>query len=510
MLLRTLARTNLWPRAFWYNRCTVVFVHKPNVGRASSTSSRPKEMREEGEAPNCISNLELRKIPYQLIENVEDLSLYCPGGYHPLQVGDELNEGRYRLVHKLGYGGYSTIWLARDLRMSKYVAVKVIIAFASGDTEEPDLLRNLRASSERPGGDIVRPLLDEFWVAGPNGRHKCLVTPPARMSLFEAKESSSIGLFQPKVAQSIIAQLIRGVAFLHSQKIVHGGMWFLRTLSCAVWLTPYQDIHLGNILVEFRKPIDTLSTPELYLRYGEPESEPVIRDDGKALSNSVPAKAFLELWCGIESNELPLGEEKISLCDFGVSFNPYRTSQYSSETLVFLRPPETRFSDKPLSFSSDIWILACTIWEISGTRPLFEVFLPSNDWVTREQVEVFGILPSEWWKKWDKRSEWFNEEGELKLNRENMSKGTTRNAWEVRFNHSIQEPRAKAGLETMTVEEKSAFEAMIWSMLRYEPEERATAEQLMQSEWMTGWGLPALKESLRITSADPEDKEAGP
>lgn len=44
------------------------------------------------------------------------------------------------------------------------------------------------------------------------------------MSLVDAREASTVGLFRPKVAQSIIAQLIRGVAFLHSQNIVHGGM----------------------------------------------------------------------------------------------------------------------------------------------------------------------------------------------------------------------------------------------------------------------------------------------
>jgi serine/threonine protein kinase len=44
------------------------------------------------------------------------------------------------------------------------------------------------------------------------------------MSLFDAKEASTFGLFRPKVAQSIVAQLIRGVAFLHHENIVHGGM----------------------------------------------------------------------------------------------------------------------------------------------------------------------------------------------------------------------------------------------------------------------------------------------
>ncbi|KAJ9480671.1 hypothetical protein VN97_g12870 [Penicillium thymicola] len=62
------------------------------------------------------------KTQYRLIEYVEDLDRYCPGGYHPLKIGDssyhnrdDLVDGRYRLVDKLGYGGYSTIWLARDL-----------------------------------------------------------------------------------------------------------------------------------------------------------------------------------------------------------------------------------------------------------------------------------------------------------------------------------------------------------------------------------------------------------
>lgn len=44
------------------------------------------------------------------------------------------------------------------------------------------------------------------------------------MSLFDAKEASTFGLFRPRVAQSIIAQLIRGVAFLHEENVVHGGM----------------------------------------------------------------------------------------------------------------------------------------------------------------------------------------------------------------------------------------------------------------------------------------------
>lgn len=45
---------------------------------------------------------------YHWLDDVEDLERYVAGGYHPTHLGDEFSEGRYRIVHKLGFGGYST------------------------------------------------------------------------------------------------------------------------------------------------------------------------------------------------------------------------------------------------------------------------------------------------------------------------------------------------------------------------------------------------------------------
>jgi serine/threonine-protein kinase SRPK3 len=163
--------------------------------------------------------------------------------------------------------------------------------------------------------------------------------------------------------------------------------------------------------------IDHFSTSELYEKFGEPESEAVVRLDGKPLLDGVPARIFIPGWFGVPSDEIVLGDEKIVLSDFGVSFNPAKELRFSSKTLPLLQPPEARFSDQPLSFPSDIWTLACTIWEIFGQRPLFEAFFPSADRVTMEQVEALGILPPEWWRKWSRRLEWFDEEGESKTSK---------------------------------------------------------------------------------------------
>ena len=163
-------------------------------------------------------------IQYMHLEDVENLERYRPGGFHPVTIGDYLHE-RYLVVHKLGFGAYSTIWLARDHTAHKYVAIK--IAVAEGDSQESSILHRLGASDltneAHPGEGIIIPILDEFSLTGPNGKHRCFVTVPAMMSLADAADTSSNRLFQLSIARTIAAQLIQAVAFLHSRGIVHAG-----------------------------------------------------------------------------------------------------------------------------------------------------------------------------------------------------------------------------------------------------------------------------------------------
>lgn len=47
-------------------------------------------------------------------EWVED---YRPGGYYTVLLGDIFNDGQYKVIRKLGEGSYSTVWLARGMRL---------------------------------------------------------------------------------------------------------------------------------------------------------------------------------------------------------------------------------------------------------------------------------------------------------------------------------------------------------------------------------------------------------
>jgi serine/threonine protein kinase len=48
-------------------------------------------------------------------EGTED---YRRGGYHAVRIGDTFNSGRYVVQSKLGWGHFSTVWLAWDTHHS--------------------------------------------------------------------------------------------------------------------------------------------------------------------------------------------------------------------------------------------------------------------------------------------------------------------------------------------------------------------------------------------------------
>lgn len=176
---------------------------------------------------------------YAFIEEAESPGRYLPGGYHPIYIGDVLNH-RYHIVHKLGFGSFSTTWLARDTkRKDRYTALKIKTADSSLDSKETTTWSQLSATADLEGKPkaalrdmsktLILPIWDEFKVDGPNGVHQCIATAPARITVAEAQDASYTRLFQPRVARAIAAQLIQAVAYMHSRGYVHAGKLILTT-----------------------------------------------------------------------------------------------------------------------------------------------------------------------------------------------------------------------------------------------------------------------------------------
>ncbi|KAJ5397720.1 Srpk [Penicillium cosmopolitanum] len=322
---------------------------------------------------------------------------------------------------------------------------------------------------------MLPSILDRFTLNGLNGNHACYVTAPVSASLSDLKDGSWIRLFQPDVARSLAAQLMLALDYVHAQGIVHG------------------DMYLGNILLKVPLNFDQLSPERLHEKYGAPELEPVSRLNGKPLPPGVPTHGVPPIWLGKASEEIVLLETRILLADFGEAFILFILSKerkFESCTPLVIRPPEARFEpNEPLSFSSDIWTLTCTIWTIIGQRQLLEGFLATEDDMTCEHVcqDTLSILPLDWWEKWDALRQKFDGDGEPR-NRKSFR------SWDDRFEDSVQQPRQDSGISPFNEKEEALFN-VLRLMLSFRPANRPTTNQILKSEWMVKLALPEYRKS---------------
>ncbi|KAK1994723.1 kinase domain-containing protein, partial [Colletotrichum falcatum] len=424
-----------------------------------------------------------RSIEYNWIDGVERLGKYEPGGYHPIMV-DDLLHGRYRIVDKLGFGGYSTIWLARDDRLKLYVAIKVQVSSPSLSRPEPRILRDL--SRSRPtsyaasvavdASDAIPRILDEFDVQGLNGTHTCYTMAPAQGNL---KEASFSRLFPIDIARALAAKLTMAVAFIHHRGFVHG------------------DIHLRNVLVKLPSTFDELSIGQFREKFGQPETVLINRIDGGPLPPNIPPRAVIPLYLGKKAQEFTLADARgLVLNDFGEAFAPAMEQRLGKgcNTPIAKRAPEALFEpDMPLSYPSDIWSLGTAIWEILGMKFIFSESETPGE-IVAQQIDVLGPqhFPSNW------RTHWEQPSAEERVMDDGIPRRPTgrREAWpplEEAFDQFVQKYRKKR--ETAGVfgkEEAHAILALMRGMLKFRPEERLTIDEVLGSEWMVKWALPRL------------------
>ncbi|KAJ6114303.1 kinase domain-containing protein [Penicillium sp. IBT 16267x] len=419
--------------------------------------------------------------------DVEYLEEYVPGGFHPTLIGNTFSSGRYTVVHKLGFGGYSTIWLAWDEQRRRYVSLKILTARASPDSHEGDILHILMKSNlTHAGKRFIPPLLDQFWFHGPNGYHQCLVGEPAGGSIARSKEDSSNFMFPLDAARSAAAQLLLGLSYLHANGICHG------------------DLHLRNFLLRI-PDLDGLSIPELYQRFGKPYEVPIRRVDGKPCEPHAPPHAIYPMNLSIPANEVD--DPEIIISDYGTSFIMSQTPSPTLYTPALYSPPEDLFNE-PITqpTAADIWTLGVNLYEVLGERPLFETFAWDRDDIVAEIINTLGQPPVKWWNSWVKRSEFFEENGSWVADFRRISTPIFRRLRQRLWDMGRGETEQTCEWDVAGGELR-ALENMLRAMMAFEPGERPTADQLLRSEYMVKWALPAWERQRRQKSADPIDEE---
>ncbi|XP_022597524.1 SRSF protein kinase 1 isoform X2 [Seriola dumerili] len=197
--------------------------------KAKKTSKKQPANPRSRQQPQLEASPQEPEEPEEILgsddEEQEDPNDYCKGGYHHVKVGDLYN-GKYHVIRKLGWGHFSTVWLAWDIQVKRFVAMKVVKSaehYTETAVDEIKLLRSVRNSDpDDPKREMVVQLLDDFKISGVNGTHVCMVFEVLGHHLLKwIIKSNYQGLPLPCV-KSIIRQVLQGLDYLHTKcQIIH-------------------------------------------------------------------------------------------------------------------------------------------------------------------------------------------------------------------------------------------------------------------------------------------------
>jgi eukaryotic-like serine/threonine-protein kinase len=124
--------------------------------------------------------------------------------------------GRYRLEAKLGSGGMSTVYLARDTTLDRPVAVKVMHREMS---EQADQLERFRQEA-RAVAKISHPNVVAVIDAGEDGGYPYIVFEYVEGETLKAR-INRIGALDVQEALAYAIEIARGLTVAHARKMVH-------------------------------------------------------------------------------------------------------------------------------------------------------------------------------------------------------------------------------------------------------------------------------------------------
>ncbi|KAJ6114186.1 protein kinase [Penicillium capsulatum] len=401
---------------------------------------------------------------YISLVDAEPLHRYRQGGYHPVTLGEYLKAGRYKVLHKLGWGGYSTVWAARDQRLEEaYVAVKISVAERehNGETRELQTMKQLASCHPRLKHTVH--LLDHFDLKGPNGSHKCLVYELLGPNIPDTIDAHfPDGRLPGKLAKAIAKQSLIGLDSLHQQNIGHGG----RSLSWEYFelFSPDTDLHTRNLA--FTLPcMDNVTEEKFIEMLGKPEIGHVRRRDGKDLEPGIPEYIVKPTSYRTHSWD---STQAIKIIDFGESFLRTAVPQ-TLHTPLPVRAPEVIFQDH-IDYHVDLWSMGCMLFELFVGQPPFDTFfLTPKILVGQMQEMASDDLPERWQEAWDTMNAGDGIATE--------STGHNLQEWleEVYFD-GPQSP-------DLTREDIVRLGQIIGRLLQFEPWTRASARQVLDDPW---------------------------
>ncbi|XP_010526854.1 PREDICTED: SRSF protein kinase 2-like [Tarenaya hassleriana] len=418
-------------------------------------------------------------------EDDEGFDSYRKGGYHAVRIGDPFAGGRYIAQRKLGWGEFSTVWLAYDTRTSSYVALKIQKSaqqFAEAALHEIELLSAI-ADGDPDNSKCVVRLIDHFKHTGPNGQHLCMVLEFLGDSLLRLiRYNHGKGLELNKV-RDICRCILTGLDYLHRELgMIHTDLKPENILLRST-IDPAKDPVRSGLTPILERPEGNINGGGTTMNLIEKKLKRRARQAVAKISERRVSMVGIAEAPSKAGRNLDGIDMRCKVVDFGNGC--WADKQFAEEIQTRqYRAPEVILGSG-YSFSVDMWSFACTAFELATGDMLFAP-QDGNGYSEDEDhlalmMELLGKMPRKIAIGGARSKDLFDRHGDLKRIRRLKN-------WPLE--------RILIGKYEFPEAEAREFAEFLCPILDFAPEKRPTARQCLQHPWLNNLGTNERTEQV--------------